>query len=68
MNIIIAAQNKHALPGFDCIVYANGEVTVLDCCRLPGSQSREGEFFCRPLCDASIESIEKYGAAAGVCR
>jgi hypothetical protein len=66
MNKTIAAHwNKEQpeLPGFDCIVYANGDVTVLNCYSLTDSQTQERELFCRPRCDTTIESLEKYGAA-----
>jgi hypothetical protein len=64
-RIIAEHWNKenHELPGFDCIAYANGDVTVLDCYSLTDSQTGERELFCRPRCDTTIDSIEKYGAA-----
>jgi hypothetical protein len=66
MNETIATHwNKKwpELPGFDCIVYANGDVTVLDCYSLTDSQTNKRELFCRPRCDTTIESLEKYDAA-----
>jgi hypothetical protein len=72
MNERIIAEHwnkeKRELPGFDCIVYANGKVTVLDCYSMQDSQTKERELFCRPRCDTTIESVEKYAAAdwAGV--
>jgi hypothetical protein len=55
-------KEKNELPGFDCVVYANGKVTVLDCYSLTDSQTKKRELFCRPLCDTTIESVEKYNA------
>jgi hypothetical protein len=67
MNAQIIAEhwNKatHELPGFDCIVYANGDVTILNCYSLTDSKTGERELFCRPRCDTTIASIEKYDAA-----
>jgi hypothetical protein len=65
-NKIIAEhwnKESHELPGFDCIVYANGDVTILDCYSLTDSNTKERELFCRPRCDTTIASIEKYDAA-----
>jgi hypothetical protein len=56
-------KERHELPGFDCIVYANGDVTVLDCYGLRDSQTGKRELFCRPRCDTTIAGIEKYDAA-----
>jgi hypothetical protein len=66
MNQIIAEhwnKENHELPGFDCIVYANGDVTVLNCYGLQDSNTGERELFCLPRCDMTIESVEKYAAA-----
>jgi hypothetical protein len=66
MNRIIAEHwNKetHELPGFDCIVYPGGDVTILNCYSLQDSETKARELFCRPRCDTTIDSIEKYGAA-----
>jgi hypothetical protein len=65
-NQIIAEhwnKERHELPGFDCIVYASGNVTVLDCYSLTDSNTGERELFCRPRCDTTIDSVEKYAAA-----
>jgi hypothetical protein len=65
-NQIIAERwnkEEQELPGFNCIVYANGNVTVLDCYSLTDSQTNERKLFCRPRCDTTIDSVEKYGAA-----
>ncbi|GHU65674.1 hypothetical protein AGMMS49983_13770 [Clostridia bacterium] len=66
MNQIIAEhwnKEKHELPGFNCIVYPNGVVTVLNCCSLPNSQAKECKYFCYPRCDTTIDNIEKYDAS-----
>jgi hypothetical protein len=61
--IIAEHWNKRELPGFNCITYPNGTVTILDCYSLQNSQTMYHELFCRPLCDTAIESMEKYDAA-----
>ncbi|MDR1153810.1 MAG: hypothetical protein LBL04_03795 [Bacteroidales bacterium] len=65
-NQIIAEhwnKERHELPGFDCIVYASGNVTVLDCYSLKDSRTGKRELFCHPRCDTTIDSVEKYAAA-----
>ena len=61
--IVVEHWAKSKLPGFDCVVYSDGTVTVLDCYSLEDSGTRERTLFCNPLCDTTIESVEKYGAA-----
>jgi hypothetical protein len=56
-------KERQELPGFDCIVYANGNVTILDCYSLQDSKTGKRELFCRPRCDTTIANIEKYDAA-----
>jgi hypothetical protein len=66
MNPLLAEhwnKEKRELPGFDCIVYANGDVTVLDWYGLQDSRSGERELFCRPRCDTTIDSVVGYAAA-----
>ncbi|MDR2529156.1 MAG: hypothetical protein LBD04_09105 [Synergistaceae bacterium] len=66
MNPIIAEHwgaEDHELPGFNCIVYPDGTITILDCYSIQDSVTKEYELFCRPLCDTTIDSIEKYEAS-----
>lgn len=51
---------KHELPGMNCIVFPNGNVTILNCYSTYNPNSKESNFFCSPLCDTTIESIAKY--------
>ncbi|MFV0351188.1 MAG: hypothetical protein ACK5JF_02600 [Oscillospiraceae bacterium] len=50
------------LPGIDCIAYPNGSVTLLNMYSLYNPNNQQTSYYCRPLCDTTIESIEKYDA------
>jgi hypothetical protein len=68
MNKIIAEHwRERKLPNFDCVVYPDGTVTVLDCYSLQNSQTKKRELFCRPLCDTTIESVNGYNPEAWTC-
>ena len=53
---------EHSLPGISCIAYPDGTVTILNCYSAYNPNTKERKFFCSPLCDTTIESIEKYNA------
>lgn len=66
MNHLIARHwhsEERRLPGINCIVFPDGNITILNCCSLYDPNNGKKEFFCRPLCDTTIDSIEKYDAA-----
>ena len=63
-NLIIEYWNskERRLPGIDCIAYPDGKVIILDCYSLYNSNTKEKKKFCRPLCDTTIDSLEKYNS------
>jgi hypothetical protein len=66
MNRIIAEhwnKEKHELPGFNCIVYPTGDVTVVQELWEEDSTTHKREYYYYPRCDTTIDSIEKYGSA-----
>ncbi|WP_338551407.1 hypothetical protein [Paenibacillus sp. KS-LC4] len=63
MNMIIAEHwnsEKHELPGMNGILFPNGTITILNTYSTYNPNTKESELFCSPLCDTTIESIEKY--------
>lgn len=62
-NTVKYLQNKWKegfLLGFDCILFGNGNVIVANYYTLTDSYTNKKEMFWIPLCDTTIESIEKY--------
>lgn len=51
------------LPGINCIAYPDGSITILNCYSTYDPNTKTAQRICKPLCDTTIESIEKYGAA-----
>ncbi|MBD8497270.1 hypothetical protein [Paenibacillus arenosi] len=52
----------HELPGINCVIYPNGNITILNCSSIYNPNTKEDNFYCTPLCDTTLESIEKYNA------
>ena len=51
---------KGLLPGFDCIVYKNGNVTIANTYEVKDSNSQKSKRYWFPLCDTTIDSVENY--------
>lgn len=69
MRSLIAERwngKKRYLPGINCIVYPDGKVVILRCYSLYNPNTDERTFFCEPLCDSTIDSIERYKTAPWV--
>ena len=63
-NLIVEHWNNKecSLPGINCIAYPDGKVIILNCYSMYDPNTKEKQLFCEPLCDTTIESIEKYGS------
>lgn len=63
-NLIIEHWNskERRLPGINCITYPDGKVIILNCYSLYDPNTKKKELFCKPLCDTTIDSLEKYDA------
>jgi hypothetical protein len=64
-NSIIEHWNskERKLPGINCIAFPDGKVIILNCHCIYDPNTKKRELFCAPLCDTTIDSIEKYAAA-----
>ncbi|MHA6531624.1 hypothetical protein [Paenibacillus sp. BAC0078] len=51
---------KRELPGINCIAFANGNIIILNIGTYYNPNNNERTISCSPLCDTTIESIEKY--------
>jgi len=51
---------ERGLPGYDAIIYPNGNITLFNCYGYRDRATNEYRRFCRPLCDTTIDSIVKY--------
>ena len=63
MNSIIWehwSAEQRELPGMNCIAFANGTVIILDIRKYYDPNSGERTIYCSPLCDTTMESVEKY--------
>lgn len=63
MNNLIVENwnsNERKLPDINCIVYPDGNVTVLSYYHVHNPNTSENTGFCNPLCDTTIDSIVKY--------
>lgn len=56
-------SRERMLPGINCIAYPDGTVTILRFYSLYNPNTEERSFSCNPLCDTTIDSLEKYDAA-----
>jgi len=52
-------ENKK-LPGLDCILYPDGSVVILNLYSTINSQGGDKKVYISPLCDSTIQSVEKY--------
>jgi hypothetical protein len=52
--------NQGLLPGIDCILFGNGEVIIGNYYRLMDSETQKLSHYWSPLCDTTIDSLEKY--------
>lgn len=52
--------NQRRLPNFNCILYSDGTVTVLDFCKIYDPNSKNYSVVIFPLCDTTLDSILKY--------
>ncbi|WP_433812906.1 hypothetical protein [Flavobacterium johnsoniae] len=59
-NYIQGQWKNGLLPGIDCIVYKNGQVTIANTFRLKDSNSQKSKQYWSPLCDTTIDSLENY--------
>lgn len=50
--------NNNELPGIDCIIRADGTVTILNFYKT--NQENRINYYLSPICDTTIESLEKY--------
>ena len=48
------------LPGVDCILFGNGTIIIGNCYCLIDSETNRKRRYWYPLCDTTIESMEKY--------
>lgn len=55
-------SDQKKLPSTNCIIYADGRVTVLDFIVLYDPNTRESSAQVSPLCDTTIGSLLKYNA------
>ena len=64
-NLITKHWNniERKIPGINCIAYPDGKIIILKCYQLYDLNTKETELFCDPLCDTTIEILEKYDAA-----
>lgn len=53
-------RDERELPGQDCIAYPDGTVVVLHHYTIYDPNTDKREYYCKPLCDTTIDSIEKY--------
>ncbi|WP_099222202.1 hypothetical protein [Listeria costaricensis] len=64
MNHKVVSENwkegEWRLPGFSCITFADGQVIILNYEVFRDTAARKKVVFCGPLCDTTIESMEKY--------
>ncbi|GGH66209.1 hypothetical protein GCM10008014_46370 [Paenibacillus silvae] len=63
MNSIVLehwSAEQRELPGMNCIAFADGTVIILDIRKYDDPNSGERTVYCSPLCDTTVESVEKY--------
>lgn len=53
-------DNEWQLPGINCIVFSTGEVIVLNYNQNFNPNTNTKSFYCTPICDTTIDSLEKY--------
>ncbi|MEY8746856.1 hypothetical protein [Paenibacillus tundrae] len=53
---------QRELPGLNCIVFSNGNIIMLNVETYYDPNNNERRIYCSPLCDTTIESVEKYNA------
>lgn len=61
MNNTIQEKWKQGfLPGYDCIAYADGSIVIANTYSAIDTATRERKQFWFPLCDTTLEGIQKY--------
>jgi len=48
------------LPGYDCITYGDGTITIANTYCVICTETKENKRFWFPLCDTTLEGIQKY--------
>ncbi len=48
------------LPGFDCITYGNGTMTIANTYTVIHTETNKSKRYWFPLCDTTLEGIQKY--------
>ena len=59
-NIIQEHWENKSLLGMNCILFADGSVTVLNFYTV--TDGKEKQYYVNPVCDTTLESIEKYNS------
>ncbi|CAI6080511.1 hypothetical protein PAECIP112173_02911 [Paenibacillus sp. JJ-100] len=54
------SAEQRELPGMNCIAFANGDIIILDIRKIYDPNNNEHKMYCTPLCDTTIDSVEKY--------
>ncbi|PAD30402.1 hypothetical protein CHH60_16590 [Paenibacillus sp. 7523-1] len=54
------SAEQRELPGMNCIAFANGDIIILNISKYYNPNNNERTISCTPLCDTTIESIDKY--------
>ncbi|WP_082560379.1 hypothetical protein [Paenibacillus sp. Root52] len=65
MNSLIMkhwSAEQRELPGLNCIAFSNGNIIMLNVETYYDPNNNERRIYCSPLCDTTIESVEKYNA------
>ncbi|MBF7093259.1 hypothetical protein IUY40_17130 [Flavobacterium sp. ALJ2] len=60
INYIQDQWRKELLPKTDCILFKNGKVIIANIYKLQEPNSKKSKQYWIPLCDTTIDSLEKY--------